>query len=73
LSKVVKRRIFVILELGLLPLYNGECLRCDLWCLVLSAVLETLPTEYQPFNRGTSTLIRGTVANFRALKKYEVE
>ena len=45
-------------------------MRCDLWCLVLRPGLELVPPEYQPFDRVTSSLIRVTVVNLRAMNGY---
>ena len=41
----------------------SDGLRWDLWCLVLRPGLETIPPEYQPFDRVTSSSICVTVVN----------
>ena len=71
MSNDVQRRICGPLELGLLLLCYREGLRCDLWCLVLRPGLEPVPAEYQPFDRVTSSSIRLTAVNLRAVKGYE--
>ena len=68
----MERRICGPLELGLLLLYYREGLKCDLWCLVLLPGLEPIPPEYQLFDRVTSSSIRLTVDNLRAMKGCEV-
>jgi hypothetical protein len=54
-----------------LLLHYREGLRCELWCLVLRPGLETIPAEYQPFDRVTSNSVRVTFVNLRAMKVYE--
>jgi hypothetical protein len=69
----VERSICGPLEFGLLLLYYGESLRCDLWCLVLRPGLEIAFPEYQSFDRVTSSSIRVTVVNLWAMKEYDGE